>query len=88
MGNRVVSDETVTSKIGSRNISKLILGTVQLGMPYGINNTTGQPSAALGLRFLKRHLIKASGLPTLLTATALLLNCLAHSTQPVKNLGL
>ena len=53
MGNRVVSDETVTSKIGSRNISKLILGTVQLGMPYGINNTTGQPSAALGLSILE-----------------------------------
>ncbi len=28
------------------SISKLILGTVQFGMPYGINNSTGKPSAA------------------------------------------
>ena len=25
-------------------INKLILGTVQFGLPYGINNTTGMPA--------------------------------------------
>lgn len=28
------------------SISKLTLGTVQLGMPYGINNTSGQPAVS------------------------------------------
>ncbi len=52
MGNRVVAEESAASTIASRQISKLILGTVQLGMPYGINNTTGQPSEGQGLNIL------------------------------------
>ncbi len=53
MGNPVVSGVTAPSGSGDSQILKLILGTVQLGMTYGINNTTGQPSAALGLRILE-----------------------------------
>jgi len=34
---------------------KLILGTVQLGMPYGIANTSGQPDHATA-----RALVKAA----------------------------
>lgn len=33
-------------------LSKLILGTVQLGLPYGINNTDGQPSLDIAHRLL------------------------------------
>jgi aryl-alcohol dehydrogenase-like predicted oxidoreductase len=32
--------------------SKLVLGTVQLGMPYGLNNTSGQPSREGSLAIL------------------------------------
>lgn len=34
-------------------MSKMILGTVQLGMNYGINNTTGMPSEATANRMLE-----------------------------------
>lgn len=38
-------------------LSKLCLGTVQLGMPYGINNAKGQPSPAEATKIL-RYAIK------------------------------
>jgi hypothetical protein len=34
-------------------INKLVLGTVQFGLPYGINNKTGQPSLTESLEILK-----------------------------------
>lgn len=33
-----------TAETGTRGLSKLTLGTVQLGMPYGIHNREGKPS--------------------------------------------
>jgi aryl-alcohol dehydrogenase-like predicted oxidoreductase len=47
---------------------KLVLGTVQLGMPYGINNTHGQPSNADALAILQTA--HAAGIRTLDTADA------------------
>lgn len=47
---------------------KLVLGTVQLGMPYGINNTHGQPSNAEALAILRTA--HAAGVRTLDTADA------------------
>ncbi|MDO1445137.1 aldo/keto reductase [Rhodocytophaga aerolata] len=35
-----------------RNVEKLILGTVQLGMNYGINNTTGKPTEEEAIQLL------------------------------------
>jgi aryl-alcohol dehydrogenase-like predicted oxidoreductase len=48
--------------------SKLVFGTVQLGVPYGINNTSGQPSKEDALQIL-RHVHQA-GIATLDTADA------------------
>jgi len=33
-----------TRQFAGRQLSRLMLGTVQLGLPYGIANKTGQPS--------------------------------------------
>lgn len=46
--------------------NKLILGTVQLGMPYGINNTSGQPSTDEAFAILDAA--HAGGVQTLDTA--------------------
>jgi aryl-alcohol dehydrogenase-like predicted oxidoreductase len=48
--------------------NKLILGTVQLGMDYGINNLDGKPSAELALDILKAT--EKYGIETLDTAEA------------------
>jgi aryl-alcohol dehydrogenase-like predicted oxidoreductase len=50
------------------NVSKLALGTVQLGLPYGISNFSGQTSLAEARNMLKFAL--ANGLDTLDTAIA------------------
>jgi aryl-alcohol dehydrogenase-like predicted oxidoreductase len=50
------------------NISKLILGTVQLGLPYGINNTTGKPDLQESLAILETA--QRSGIEALDTADA------------------
>lgn len=42
-----------SSKIKGLDVSALTLGTVQLGMNYGINNTNGKPSENEGLSILK-----------------------------------
>lgn len=49
-------------------INKLVLGTVQFGMPYGINNQTGQPEAAVVNEILDFAL--EQGINTLDTAEA------------------
>ena len=49
-------------------INKLILGTVQLGIPYGINNLIGKPDSQQANLILK--LAKESGITTLDTAKA------------------
>ena len=36
------------------NISKMVLGTVQLGLDYGINNPRGKPSKSESLAMLER----------------------------------
>ena len=38
------------------HINKIILGTVQLGLPYGINNQTGKPNSAEAYKILDRTL--------------------------------
>lgn len=50
-----------------RLTEKLVLGTVQLGISYGINNQTGQPSQQQALDILS--LAKANGIDTLDTAS-------------------
>jgi len=47
-------------------MQKLILGTVQLGLDYGINNTTGKPSYDQSLAILEKA--QQSGIPILDTA--------------------
>ncbi|MEE4184979.1 MAG: aldo/keto reductase, partial [Gammaproteobacteria bacterium] len=47
---------------------KLVLGTAQLGMPYGVANTTGMPDAGTAARLLKTAI--ASGVEWLDTARA------------------
>lgn len=37
-----------------RQLSRLMLGTVQLGMPYGVANVTGQPEPAVVRRILEK----------------------------------
>ncbi len=49
-------------------ISKLVLGTVQLGLDYGINNTTGQPNQATAMALIKLAIV--NGVTTLDTARA------------------
>ncbi len=49
-------------------IDKLILGTVQLGIPYGINNTIGKPDLSQVKAIL--NLAKEKGIQTLDTAKA------------------
>jgi uncharacterized protein len=49
-------------------INKLILGTVQLGIPYGINNSSGKPDLDQSNSILK--LAEVSGITTLDTANA------------------
>lgn len=49
-------------------ISKFALGTVQLGMPYGVNNTTGQPSLQESVAILETAI--AGGIRTIDTAFA------------------
>ncbi|MCW3111119.1 MAG: uncharacterized protein JWQ09_5625 [Segetibacter sp.] len=49
-------------------IDKLILGTVQLGIPYGINNSTGQPGVSQAMEIL--DFAKLVGITTLDTAKA------------------
>jgi aryl-alcohol dehydrogenase-like predicted oxidoreductase len=48
--------------------SKLVLGTVQLGMPYGVNNSTGQPSVEEAMAILDAAW--AAGINTFDTAYA------------------
>lgn len=48
--------------------AKIILGTVQFGMPYGINNTVGQPSMEDAFKILNRA--HEAGIHTLDTAKA------------------
>ncbi len=48
--------------------SKIILGTVQLGLPYGVNNTQGQPSTKEAFRIL--NLAASHGVTHLDTAAA------------------
>jgi uncharacterized protein len=48
--------------------SKLVLGTVQLGMNYGINNSTGQPSTEAAFEIL--HAAHEAGIAMLDTADA------------------
>lgn len=49
-------------------VEKLVLGTVQLGMQYGINNSTGQPSAEAASDILRAA--HRAGITTLDTADA------------------
>ncbi len=49
-------------------IEKLVLGTVQLGMQYGINNSAGKPSNEETLKIL--HYARSQGVLTLDTADA------------------
>jgi uncharacterized protein len=49
-------------------INKLVLGTVQFGLPYGINNKTGQPKLSESLEILKEA--KRNGIEWLDTAEA------------------
>lgn len=49
-------------------IEKLILGTVQLGVPYGINNNKGKPLVEVAERILSKA--EESGIETLDTARA------------------
>lgn len=51
-----------------RGISKLILGTVQLGLDYGINNASGKPSLEKAFEIL--HAAYNNGIRTLDTAEA------------------
>ena len=41
------------TKVNGLNISKLTLGTVQLGMEYGIANKSGKPDMKKHLKFFK-----------------------------------
>ncbi len=50
------------------NISKLVLGTAQFGLDYGINNQTGKPSRAESLAMIERAV--AAGITTFDTAQA------------------
>lgn len=52
----------------STTLHKLVLGTVQLGLPYGINNTNGQPSFEAAQTLL--HEAYKGGVRTLDTADA------------------
>ncbi|MCU0424230.1 MAG: aldo/keto reductase [Candidatus Kapabacteria bacterium] len=67
-------------------IEKLVLGTVQLGMPYGINNSAGQPSKKEALKILESA--AAGGIKTLDTAdaygTAIERIGEFHATSPTK----
>jgi aryl-alcohol dehydrogenase-like predicted oxidoreductase len=49
-------------------ISKIVLGTVQLGLPYGINNQVGKPDKQEAMNILRRSL--EEGITTLDTANA------------------
>ena len=49
-------------------INKLILGTVQLGLPYGINNTAGKPDLKEAFKIL--DIAKQNGITMLDTAEA------------------
>ncbi len=69
-----------------KSIDKLILGTVQLGLPYGINNNTGQPGNNEAFEILA--CAQQNGIDTLDTANAYgdaeRIIGEFHKTQPVK----
>ena len=44
-----------TTQFGDLTLSRLTLGTAQLGMPYGIANTRGQPPYEVARDIIARH---------------------------------